>query len=87
MAGNKAGGIKAAATNKAKYGVDYYKSIGALGGSIGRTGGFYANKELAVKAGRKGGIVSRRVWTPEERKAQSEAMKKQRGNRHAAINL
>ena len=31
----------AAATNKKKYGPDFYQKIGAKGGSNGRTGGFY----------------------------------------------
>jgi hypothetical protein len=60
MAGTTAGGAKAAATNKAKYGADFYARIGAAGGQNGRTGGFYANRELARKAGAKGGRLSRR---------------------------
>lgn len=60
MAGTKAGGQKAAATNKAKYGKDFYARIGASGGQKGRTGGFYANRELARLAGQKGGRISRR---------------------------
>lgn len=60
MAGTKAGGLKAAATNKAKHGDDFYKRIGAKGGEKGRTGGFYANRELARIAGQKGGRISRR---------------------------
>ena len=61
MAGTKAGGAKAAATNKAKYGRDFYARIGSMGGKLGRTGGFYANRELARKAGRIGGLKSRRA--------------------------
>lgn len=60
MAGTKAGGQKAAATNKAKYGKDFYARIGQMGGKLGRTGGFYANRELAREAGRRGGRISRR---------------------------
>ncbi|MBI1952280.1 hypothetical protein HYS42_00980 [Candidatus Saccharibacteria bacterium] len=60
MAGTTAGGAKAAATNKNKYGKDFYARIGSMGGKIGRTGGFYANRELARKAGAKGGRISRR---------------------------
>jgi hypothetical protein len=60
MAGTKAGGSKAAATNRAKYGGDFYARIGAMGGKVGRTGGFYANRELARIAGAKGGRISRR---------------------------
>jgi general stress protein YciG len=60
MSGTKAGGQKAAATNKAKYGKDFYARIGQMGGKLGRTGGFYANRELARKAGAIGGRISRR---------------------------
>jgi len=60
MAGTKQGGKSAAATNKLKYGEDFYARIGAMGGSKGTTGGFYANRELASIAGRKGGLISRR---------------------------
>ncbi len=60
MAGTKAGGKAAASTNKNKYGTDFYARIGAAGGKKGRTGGFFANRELARKAGRKGGQISRR---------------------------
>jgi general stress protein YciG len=60
MAGTKAGGKAAAATNKAKYGSDFYAKIGAKGGVIGKTGGFFANRELAREAGRRGGRISRR---------------------------
>lgn len=61
MAGTVAGGKAAAATNKRKYGDDFYKVQGAKGGKAGRTGGFYANRELARIAGAKGGRISRRT--------------------------
>lgn len=61
MAGTKEGGKNAAATNKSKYGEDFYKNIGALGGKKGKTGGFFANRELARIAGAKGGRISRRT--------------------------
>lgn len=60
MAGTKEGGKAAANTNKSKYGDDFYAKIGALGGKKGKTGGFYANRELAREAGRRGGLKSRR---------------------------
>lgn len=60
MAGTKAGGMKAAATNIAKYGKSFYAEIGAKGGRNGHTGGFAANPELARLAGAKGGRKSRR---------------------------
>jgi general stress protein YciG len=61
MAGTKAGGVKAAATNKKKHGADFYAKIGAKGGVVGRTGGFFANRDLARQAGAKGGRISRRT--------------------------
>lgn len=61
MAGTKAGGIKAAQTNKAKHGADFYAKIGSKGGKNGKTGGFAANPELARIAGAKGGRISRRT--------------------------
>lgn len=60
MAGTKAGGMKAAQTNKARHGSDFYAKIGAKGGQNGTTGGFAANRELARLAGAKGGRISRR---------------------------
>lgn len=60
MAGTKAGARKAAATNKARYGENFYATIGRKGGQNGRTGGFAANPELARIAGAKGGRISRR---------------------------
>lgn len=60
MAGTKAGGLKAAATNKAKYGNEFYAKIGRVGGQNGHTGGFAANPELAKIAGAKGGKISKR---------------------------
>jgi len=61
MAGTKDGGKAAASTNKTKYGADFYARIGAMGGKKGRTGGFYANRDLARAAGAKGGRISRRT--------------------------
>lgn len=60
MAGTVAGGKKAAKTNKAKYGDDYYRELGRRGGKNGHTGGFAANPELAKIAGAKGGRLSKR---------------------------
>jgi len=60
MSGTKAGGQKAAATNKAKYGKEFYANIGRKGGRNGHTGGFAANPELARIAGAKGGKKSKR---------------------------
>lgn len=60
MVGTVAGGRKAAATNKAKYGPHFYVKIGAKGGSNGHTGEFAANPALARIAGAKGGRKSKR---------------------------
>lgn len=70
MAGTTTGGRKAAEKNKALYGADFYASIGAKGGKLGRTGGFASDKkgddgltgrERARLAGSKGGRISRRT--------------------------
>lgn len=67
MAGTKAGGLKAAATNKKKYGDGFYSNIGAKGGRNGSgpdyKGGFASNPALARIAGRKGGEISKRGAT------------------------
>lgn len=60
MAGTKAGGLKAAKTNKDLYGEDWYKRIGAIGGRITGKKGFALNRDLAREAGRKGGLISRK---------------------------
>lgn len=68
MSGSEAGGKKAAATNKERYGDDYYRNIGRKGGKSGdhSKGGFAANPELARIAGRKGGLKSRRGKSKKE---------------------
>lgn len=64
MASNHEGGLKAAASNKARWGEDFYQRIGAKGGSAGRgpncLKGFAANPELARKFGGIGGRKSSR---------------------------
>lgn len=60
MAGTQAGGKKAAQSNIARYGKDFYSIIGKKGGRNGHTGGFAANRELARIAGQKGGRISKR---------------------------
>lgn len=60
MAGTSVGGKAAALTNITKHGSDFYRRIGSMGGKKGTTGGFFANRELARAAGRKGGRISRR---------------------------
>lgn len=60
MAGTQVGGKKAAQSNIARYGKDFYSIIGKKGGRNGHTGGFAANRELARIAGQKGGRISKR---------------------------
>jgi general stress protein YciG len=60
MAGTRKGGLKTAETNKAKYGDDFYKKMGAMGGKISRGGGFAADRQRAIESGRKGGRISKR---------------------------
>lgn len=69
MPGTIKGGQKAAVTNKARHGADFYKKIGSEGGKLGKTGGFgsaqigadgLTGKERAAVAGIKGGKISRR---------------------------
>jgi general stress protein YciG len=60
MAGTKAGAQKARKTNIKRHGKDFYALIGAKGGRKGHTGGFAANHDRAVAAGRKGGLASSR---------------------------
>lgn len=60
MAGTVKGGKAAAQTNKQRHGKEFYARIGRIGGQKGTTGGFAADRELARKAGRLGGTVSRR---------------------------
>lgn len=69
MAGNRASALKSSATNREKYGEDFYKIIGAKGGRNGNTGGFASEKldangmngrERARVVGVKGGRKSKR---------------------------
>lgn len=59
MAGTTSGGSITALKLKERD-PDFYKKIGSIGGKKGTTGGFYANRELAREAGRKGGLKSKR---------------------------
>ena len=60
MSGSKIGGRKASRTNRERYGEDFYKKIGAIGGRNGHSGGFSYNPALARVAGSKGGSKSKR---------------------------
>lgn len=64
MAGTKIGGIKAAQTNKKRYGEDWYIKLGALGGSKTGIKGFaLMEPSLRREYGRKGGLISKKVKT------------------------
>lgn len=69
MVGTRSGGLKTAATNKAKYGEDYYRKMGQKGGKASSNGGFASMKvgadgltgfERARIKGAIGGRISRR---------------------------
>lgn len=68
MSGTKAGGQKAATTNKKRHGSDFYKKIGSKGGQSGHTGGFAYNPALARVAGAKGGKISKRCGSGRKEK-------------------
>ncbi len=59
MAGTKLGGINAAKTNKLKYGEDFYRSIGKIGGTKSRGYAFAHGKFDPRVAGAKGGKISK----------------------------
>jgi uncharacterized protein len=70
VSGSIEGGFKAYETNKQRYGADYMRRIGAIGGRRGHSGGFASDtvgadgltgKERASIAGAKGGRISRRT--------------------------
>ena len=69
MSGTVKGGLKAAKTNKARYGKKFYSQIGQMGGKGSNTGGFASKKvgkdgltgqQRAKMAGQIGGKASRR---------------------------
>lgn len=61
MAGTKLGGIKAAETNKKKYGSEFYANIGRKGGKACVPKGFaLMDTEKVQRAGEKGGKISKR---------------------------
>lgn len=61
MSGTKAGGKAAAATNKAKYGTDFYAQIGASGGAASKGYRFGHGKVNPAEIGKKGGLISTRL--------------------------
>jgi general stress protein YciG len=69
MSGTASGGREAAKTNKQRYGADFYQEIGRMGGRKSTGGGFAKDPELARKAGRIGGLRSRRTKASEQEAA------------------
>lgn len=59
MAGTRIGGLKTAKTVKKRYGKNFYKRMGSIGGKLSHKGGFGANPDLARKAGSIGGRVGK----------------------------
>lgn len=62
MAGNKVGGQQAAKTNIKRYGKNFYKRIGKIGGQARGMKGFAVNIDLARKAGSIGGKRGKRGY-------------------------
>lgn len=64
MPGTVMGGLRAARTNKQKYGVDFYATIGRKGGQYKGPKGFAVmEQEKVMEAGRTGGRKSRRTFS------------------------
>lgn len=61
MAQTESGKTKRVLTMKQKYGSDYFKRIGALGGNTrtDKKRGFAARPDIASAAGKKGGAISK----------------------------
>ena len=81
LPGNILGGRRAAETNKRKYGEDFFRKIGAIGGKAVGYKGFATNPELAKISGAKGGHNSKRGKDPKraERVKKAIAMYKDEG--------
>ncbi len=78
MAGNKEGALKAAETNKKKYGPDFYKNIGSKSWKNperSRKTGFALNPELAKEAGRKGGKKTKSEYKKEDQWTTADELK------------
>jgi hypothetical protein len=79
MAGNKQSGLKARDTIYEEQGRDFYKRIGKLGNAAGdpKTRGFSANRDLASRAGKLGGTLSRRGKAPKLTQAKRREIKRE----------
>lgn len=60
MSGTKLGASKAKETILKRHGADFWTKIGAKGGKVSSTGGFFGDRDLARRAGKIGGTISRR---------------------------
>lgn len=76
MAGTQSGAEQARDTIYDKYGANFYRIQGAKGGAKSRYGGFYNNPELASRAGKIGGAISRRGDNPKPSKHQISEIRK-----------
>jgi len=79
MSQTKAGGLQVRKTMIAKYGSeeawsDHQAAIGAIGGRNGRGHAFGHGKLDPSVEGKKGGTISRRTWSTEERAQHSKKM-------------
>lgn len=76
MSGTLKGGIKARDKNLASN-PDFYKKIGKMGGSVSHRESryFYMHPEIAAVVGSRGGVISKREWTADQRLAQSKALR------------
>lgn len=76
MAGTSDGGKKAADTIKKKLGKDHYRKLGAMGGKVGRTGGFAYlakhNREKLIEISRKGGKAHGEIHNTKDREPEDE---------------
>lgn len=61
MSGTKEGGQKATKTLIARYGKEFYKEIGSIGGSKS-LGGFKSGDPRAKSFGKKGGAIGRKGY-------------------------
>lgn len=77
MSGTQTGGERAAETNKKRYGENFYKRIGALGGKKSIGGGFAANRELAKEAGSIGGKRRWERYRDQQAEERRQEMKRQ----------
>lgn len=93
MSGTRAGGLKTKAKVIARFGKDYYRQMGHIGGCNGTTGGFacldtgadgLTGPERARVAGARGGKISRRGPARPIMEARKSSSWTQVGRKHEA---